>query len=84
MGPQIHIFVIFLVIIFSYYFHIFVYAWAGPPVHSAIFEMVVYLDLECRESQDPEQPFWIGGPPAVAKGMAKVSKRLGLPKLAGG
>ena len=37
-GPKSHIFVIFLVILFSYYFHIFVYPWAGPPVHSAIFE----------------------------------------------
>jgi hypothetical protein len=36
--PKSHIFVIFLVILFSYYFHIFVYAWPGTPVHSAIFE----------------------------------------------
>jgi hypothetical protein len=33
-----HIFVIFLVILFSYDFHICVYTWAGGPAHSAIFE----------------------------------------------
>ena len=38
-GPTDHIFVTFLVIFFSYYFHIIVYAWAGAPVHSAIFEI---------------------------------------------
>ena len=43
-GPKSHIFVIFLVIFFSYYFHIIVYAWAGPPVHTAIFEIWVGTD----------------------------------------
>ena len=38
MDPKSHIFVIFLVIFYSYYFHIFVYAWPGTPVHTAIFE----------------------------------------------
>ena len=33
-GSKSHIFVIFLVI----FFHIIVYPWAGPPVHTAIFE----------------------------------------------
>ena len=28
--------------IFSYYFHMFVYAWAGAPVHSAIFDTLVW------------------------------------------
>ena len=37
-GSKSHIFVIFLAILFSYYFHIIVYAWPGPPVNSAIFE----------------------------------------------
>ena len=37
-GPKSHIFVIFLVIFFSCFLHIFVYAWAGPPVQAAIFE----------------------------------------------
>ena len=40
--------------VLSYYFHIFVYAWAGPPVHSAIFEI---LELEHTRLQ-------LGSPPA--------------------
>jgi len=37
-GPQLTFFARFLVISFSYYLHILVYAWAWAPVHSAIFE----------------------------------------------
>ena len=32
-------------ICFAYYFHIIVYAWAGAPVHSAIFESISIHDL---------------------------------------
>ena len=39
LGPKSHSFVIFLVMFFSYYFHMFGYPWAGAPVHSAIFEI---------------------------------------------
>ena len=33
MGPTSHMFLIFLAILYLYYFHITVYAWAGAPAH---------------------------------------------------
>ena len=38
-GPQNPYFGNISTLFFSYYVHIIVYAWAGGPVHSAIFEM---------------------------------------------
>ena len=57
--PKSHIVAIFLVIFISYYFHIIVYAWAGPPVHTAIFETLYlsrWLDL-LRSSRQPLSVF---------------------------
>ena len=48
-GFKNHMFVIFLVILFSYDFHIFVYAWPGPPVHTAIFENGAHATQNCYQ-----------------------------------
>ena len=62
-GPKSHIFVIFLVIFFSYYFHIIVYPWAGAPVHTAIFERYGpgchrASDTRIARSTEPMEILW--------------------------